>query len=80
MGSALFWDITQLILVIFLTEFSRQPIGPIFKGLLFFLVFLTLEDGTDIFLLRIRNISEKNCKKNQNTHFMFMTLFLKSFR
>ena len=80
MGSALFWDITQLIMVIFLTEFSRQPIAPIFKDLPFFLGFLALEDGTDIFLLRMRNILGKNCKENQNTYFMFMTLFLKSFR
>jgi hypothetical protein len=64
MGSALFWDITQLIVAIFLTEFLRQPIDPIFKSLLFFLGFLTLEDGTDIFPLRMRNVSEKNCKEN----------------
>jgi hypothetical protein len=59
MGSALFWDITQLLVLIFLTEFSRQPIGPIFKVFLFFLGFLNLEDGADIFLLRMRNVSEK---------------------
>ena len=68
MESALFWDITQLIVVIFLTEFSRQPIGPIFKGLLFFLGFLTLEDGTDIFLLGVRNVSEKISKKKIKIH------------
>jgi hypothetical protein len=75
----LFWDITQLIVVIFLTQFSRQTIGPLFKDLLF-LGFLTLEDGTDIFLLRTGNVSERICEENQNTHFMLMTLFLKSFR
>jgi len=27
-------------------------------------------------LLRMRNISDKNCRENQNTHFMFNTFFL----
>jgi hypothetical protein len=52
MRSAIFWDITQRRVVIF-TDVSGQPLGPIFKGQevqeenLFFLDFLTLEDGTD---------------------------------
>jgi hypothetical protein len=29
-------------------------------------------------LLRIRNVSDKNCRENQNTHFMFDTFFRKS--
>jgi hypothetical protein len=70
MVSALFWDITQLIVVIFLSEFSRQPTGSIFKELIFFLGFLALEDGTDIFLLRMRNVSEKKFVKKIKTHIL----------
>jgi hypothetical protein len=28
------------------------------------------------FLLRMRNISDKSCRENQNTHFVFSILFL----
>jgi hypothetical protein len=27
------------------------------------------------FLLRMRNVSNKNCRENQNTHFMFSNFF-----
>jgi len=30
--------------------------------------------------LRMRNISDKSCRKNQNTHFIFNNLFRKSYR
>jgi hypothetical protein len=42
--SALFWDITQLIIR---TGLSGQTVGPILKDKIFFLDFLKLEDGTD---------------------------------
>ena len=29
-------------------------------------------------VLRMRNISDKSCRENQNTHFMFDTFFFKS--
>jgi len=29
------------------------------------------------FLLRMRNVSDKSCGENQNTHFMFSNLFSK---
>ena len=29
-------------------------------------------------LLRVRNISDKCCRENQNTHFMFGTFFFKN--
>ena len=32
------------------------------------------------FLLRMRNVSEKSCRENQNTHFMFNNFFFKSCR
>jgi hypothetical protein len=32
------------------------------------------------FPLRTRNVSDKNCTKNQNTHFMFNNFFLKTYR
>ena len=28
-------------------------------------------------LLRIRNVSDKSCRENQNTHFMYSNFFLK---
>ena len=31
------------------------------------------------FLLRMRNVSEKSCRENQNTHFVFSNFFLKSY-
>jgi hypothetical protein len=48
MRSALFWNITQRRVATF-TDVSGQCIGSIFKSqeVLFFLDFLTLEDGTD---------------------------------
>jgi len=30
------------------------------------------------FLLRMRNVSDKSCRENQNTHFMFSNFFLKN--
>jgi hypothetical protein len=32
------------------------------------------------FLLRKRNVSDKSCRENQNTHFVFRSFFLKSYR
>jgi len=29
-------------------------------------------------LLRMRNVSDKSCRENQNTHFMFNNVFLKN--
>jgi len=28
-----------------------------------------------LFLLRMRNVSDKSCRENENTHFMFSILF-----
>jgi len=30
-----------------------------------------------LFLLRMRNVSDKSCRGNQNTHFVFYVLFWK---
>ena len=32
------------------------------------------------FRIRIRNVSDKNTRENQNTHFMYINLFRKSYR
>ena len=45
MGSSVFWDFTQSILVV--TDVSGQAIGPIFKGQAFFLECCTIDDGKD---------------------------------
>ena len=29
-------------------------------------------------LLRMKNVSDKNCRENQNTHFMFNNIFLEN--
>jgi hypothetical protein len=33
--------------------------------------------GSHSFLLRMRNVSDKNCRENQNTHFMYNNFFWK---
>ena len=34
-------------------------------------------DNISLILLKIRNVVDKSCRKNQNTHFMFNNLFPK---
>jgi hypothetical protein len=36
-----------------------------------------LEDRYSFFL-RMRNVSDKNCRENQNTHFMFSSFFVEN--
>jgi len=47
-------------------------IGTLHEGQYIFLIISYL------FLLRMRNSSDKNCRENQNTHFMFNNFLRKS--
>jgi hypothetical protein len=66
---ALFWVITQRVVVISYRRF-RQPISPIFKGQKSLLGFLTLEDGTDKLS---RNVGNTNVITQKNAVLIYFT-------